>query len=80
MSGWLSAAALLLVSLGLGRYSMTLQREIAKAVASPDLKERFVALGFAPVGSTPEEFAAFIRSEMETWGKVIRAGNLKPDG
>jgi tripartite-type tricarboxylate transporter receptor subunit TctC len=58
----------------------TLQREIAKAVASPDLKERFVALGFAPVGSTPEEFAAFIRSEMETWGKVIRAGNLKPDG
>ena len=58
----------------------TLQREIAKAVASPDLKERFVALGFAPVGSTPEEFAAFIRSEMETWSKVIRAGNLKPDG
>jgi tripartite-type tricarboxylate transporter receptor subunit TctC len=58
----------------------TLQREIATAVASPDLKERFVALGFAPVGSTPEEFAAFIRSEMETWGKVIRAGNLKPDG
>ena len=57
-----------------------LQREIAKAAASPDLKERFVALGFAPVGSTPEEFAAFIRSEMETWEKVIRAGNLKPDG
>jgi tripartite-type tricarboxylate transporter receptor subunit TctC len=58
----------------------TLQREIAKAVASPDLKERFVSLGFAPVGSTPEEFAAFIQSEMEAWGKVIRAGNLKPDG
>ena len=57
-----------------------LQREIAKAAASPDLKERFVSLGFAPVGNTPEEFAAFIRSEMETWGKVIRAGNLKPDG
>ena len=58
----------------------TLQREIAKAVASPDLKERFVALGFAPVGSTSEEFAAFIRSEMENWSTVIRAGNLKPDG
>lgn len=56
-----------------------LQREITKAAASPDLKERFVSLGFAPVGSTPEEFAAFIRSEMETWSKVIRAGNLKPD-
>ena len=57
-----------------------LQREIAKAAASQDLKERFVSLGFAPVGNTPDEFAAFIRSEMETWGKVIRAGNLKPDG
>ena len=57
-----------------------LQREIAKAAASPDLKERFVSLGFVPVGNTPEEFAAFIRSEMETWEKVIRAGNLKPDG
>jgi len=56
-----------------------LQSEIAKAAASPDLKERFVSLGFAPVGNTPEEFAAFIRSEMETWSKVIRAGNLKPD-
>lgn len=56
-----------------------LQREIAKAVASPDLKERFLALGFAPVAGSPEEFAALIRSDMETWGKVIRAGNLKPD-
>jgi tripartite-type tricarboxylate transporter receptor subunit TctC len=56
-----------------------LQREIAKAVASPDIKERFVALGFSPVGSSPEEFAALIRNDMDTWGKVIRAGNLKPD-
>jgi len=46
---------------------------------SPDIKERFATLGFVPVASSPEEFAALIRSDMETWGKVIRAGNLKPD-
>lgn len=56
-----------------------LNREIAKALASADIKERFATIGFVPVGSSPEEFAALIRSDMETWGKVIRAGNLKPD-
>jgi tripartite-type tricarboxylate transporter receptor subunit TctC len=34
-----------------------LNREIAKSMALPDVKERLVALGFDPVGSTPEEFA-----------------------
>jgi tripartite-type tricarboxylate transporter receptor subunit TctC len=56
-----------------------LNREIARALASPDIKERFATLGFVPVGSSPEALAALIRSDMETWGKVIRAGNLKPD-
>ena len=56
-----------------------LNREIAKALASPDIKERFATIGFVPVGSSPEEFAALIRSDTETWGKVIRAGNLKPE-
>lgn len=56
-----------------------LNREIAKAVMSPDIRERFATLGFVPVGSSPEAFAALIKSDMETWGKVIRAGNLKPE-
>jgi tripartite-type tricarboxylate transporter receptor subunit TctC len=56
-----------------------LNREIARALAGADLKERFAALGFAPVASSPEEFAALIRSDMERWGQVIRAANLKPD-
>ena len=56
-----------------------LNREIAKALASPDIKERFPTLGFTPVGSSPEEFASLIRSDMDRWGKVIRAANLKPD-
>jgi len=56
-----------------------LNRELVKALASPDIKERFVSIGFVPVGSSPEEFAALIKSDTENWSKVIRAGNLKPD-
>jgi len=56
-----------------------LRREIARALASPDIKERFPALGFTTVGGSPEEFASLIRSDMDRWGKVIRAANLKPD-
>lgn len=54
-----------------------LQREIAKALARPDMKERLLALGCDAVGSTPEEFAARIKSEVPFWGGVIRAADIK---
>jgi tripartite-type tricarboxylate transporter receptor subunit TctC len=54
-----------------------LHREIAKIIALPDMKERLATLGFEPVVSTPEEFASRIRVEIESWGKVIRAANIK---
>jgi tripartite-type tricarboxylate transporter receptor subunit TctC len=56
----------------------TLHREIVKIIALPDMKERLMTLGYDPVGSTPEEFARRITAELETWGKVIRAANIKP--
>jgi tripartite-type tricarboxylate transporter receptor subunit TctC len=56
-----------------------LRREIARIIALPDVKERLPALGFEAVGSTPEEFAARIKVEIETWGKVIRAANIKAE-
>ena len=56
-----------------------LNREIAKALTYPDVKERFATVGFIPVGNSPEEFAALLKSDSENWAKVIRAGNLKPD-
>ena len=56
-----------------------LNRELVKALANQDIKERFATIGFVPVGSTPEELAALIKSDTENWSKVIRAGNLKPD-
>ena len=42
------------------------------------IENRLIAIGFDPVASTPEEFAARIRSEIATWGKVIWAGGIKP--
>jgi tripartite-type tricarboxylate transporter receptor subunit TctC len=54
-----------------------LNREIARILAQPDMKERLVTLGCDAVASTPEEFAQRIRTEIETWGKVIRDANIK---
>jgi tripartite-type tricarboxylate transporter receptor subunit TctC len=55
-----------------------LHREIVGIIALPEMKERLIGIGFDPVASSPEEFAARIRSEIATWGKVIRAGGIKP--
>jgi len=54
-----------------------LSREIAKAVARPDIKERLKVLGFKGVGNSPEEYAARIKLEIDKWGKVIHDANLK---
>jgi tripartite-type tricarboxylate transporter receptor subunit TctC len=54
-----------------------LNREIVKIVALPDMTKRLTEIGFDPVGSTPEEFAARMKVEIEMWGKVIRDGNIK---
>jgi tripartite-type tricarboxylate transporter receptor subunit TctC len=54
-----------------------LQREIVKALALPDMKQRLLALGCDAVGSSPEEFAALIKSEIPFWGEVIRAAKIK---
>jgi tripartite-type tricarboxylate transporter receptor subunit TctC len=54
-----------------------LYREIAKAVAQPDLKERLAVLGFKPVANTPDEFATRIKLEMEKWSKVVRDAKLR---
>jgi tripartite-type tricarboxylate transporter receptor subunit TctC len=56
-----------------------LNREIINAIEQPDMKERLPTLGFEAVGSTPEQFAKQIKFEIETWGRVIRAANIKAE-
>jgi tripartite-type tricarboxylate transporter receptor subunit TctC len=54
-----------------------LNTELNRALASPVLRERFVALGIEPVGSTTAEFGAKIHAEWDKWGKVIAAAGLR---
>jgi tripartite-type tricarboxylate transporter receptor subunit TctC len=54
-----------------------LQKEIAKAVAQPDVKEKLANLGFVPVANTPEEFGKRIRLEIDKWGKIVRDAKLR---
>ncbi|WP_426958470.1 Bug family tripartite tricarboxylate transporter substrate binding protein [Muricoccus radiodurans] len=56
-----------------------LQAEIAGVMTLPDIRERFAALGVEAVGSTPEAFGAFIRSETMKWGRVIRSAGVRPE-
>ena len=56
-----------------------LHREFARIVQLPDIKERLIANDFDPVGSSPEQFSAFIRKEMARWAKVVKASGLKAD-
>jgi len=52
-------------------------REVAKAVAEPDVKQKLTALGFIPIANTPEEFSARIKTEMAKWGKVVHDAKLR---
>jgi tripartite-type tricarboxylate transporter receptor subunit TctC len=54
-----------------------LHREIARIVALPEVRERLSALGFEPIGSTPEEFAVRTKWEIDKWANVIRTAGIK---
>ena len=54
-----------------------LAAEVIKAVRHPDTVKRFTALGIDAVGSTPEEYAANIRSEIEKYARVAKAAGVK---
>jgi tripartite-type tricarboxylate transporter receptor subunit TctC len=55
-----------------------LNREIVKFVHAPEVNKMLVDEGAEPAGSTPEQFRAFIRSESQRWGNVIRKSGLQP--
>jgi tripartite-type tricarboxylate transporter receptor subunit TctC len=53
--------------------------ESSKLVKQPDVRERLIASGVDPAGSTPDEYGAYVRSEVEKWAKVIKATGAKAD-
>jgi len=56
-----------------------LNRETVKALTTPDVKERLIAQGFEVRTSTPEEFAAYIKTEYTKWSKIVKASGAKAD-
>ncbi|MBX9812532.1 MAG: tripartite tricarboxylate transporter substrate binding protein [Burkholderiales bacterium] len=56
-----------------------LNTEIAKAMQAPDMREHLASEGADPVTSTPEQFAAFIRAEIDKWSKVVKAAKVTHD-
>lgn len=56
-----------------------LSAEVARILQLPDVAQRFQLDGAETVGSTPPEFAAFLKAEMQKWSKVIRDAGIKPE-
>ncbi len=54
-----------------------IQQELAKMVASPEVRERFATMGAEGVGSTPAEFAAMLANETARYARLVKEANLK---
>jgi tripartite-type tricarboxylate transporter receptor subunit TctC len=54
-----------------------LNREIVRVIRSPEMQPRWLELGYTPIASSPQEFATQIKGDIEAWGKVIRAADIK---
>lgn len=56
-----------------------LNRQILKALASDDVKAKLSAQGAELLGSTPQEYAAYLKSELARWEKAIKTSGVKPE-
>ena len=56
-----------------------LNREVTKALADPNVKERLIALGLFPVGSSADEMSSLVKSQLEHYRKVITQAGIKAD-
>jgi tripartite-type tricarboxylate transporter receptor subunit TctC len=55
-----------------------LNRIAVEAMRSPDVKEKLASQGATLVGNSPDDFAAYIKSEIAKWGNVVKAAGIKP--
>jgi tripartite-type tricarboxylate transporter receptor subunit TctC len=56
-----------------------LHADLVKAIQDPDVKKKFADLGVEAVYDTPEQFAAFIKSETAKYGKLIKDAGIKAE-
>ncbi len=53
--------------------------DVVTALRRPEVIDRLATVGFSAIGSSPDELAAVMRSDLAKWGKVIRENNLKAE-
>ena len=56
-----------------------LQKAVAESLQDEEVKKRFHDVGAQPIGSTPAQFADYLKKEDAKWGEVVRKGNIKLD-
>ena len=56
-----------------------LNAEVLRVLAAPDFRSRITLEAVSPIGSTPEEFGSFMRSEIVRWAKVVKDSGAKVD-
>jgi len=56
-----------------------LQKAVAESLQDEEVKKRFGDVGAQPIGSTPAQFADYLKKEDAKWGEVVRKGNIKLD-
>lgn len=56
-----------------------LNQAVNRAIREPDVAEKITSQGNEVAGGTPEEFGAFIKSESDRWGALVKAHNIKPE-
>jgi tripartite-type tricarboxylate transporter receptor subunit TctC len=56
-----------------------LYKEVAEILRAAEVKRELAALGAEPVGDTPDEFGAFLKTDMARWGRIIREKGIQPD-
>jgi tripartite-type tricarboxylate transporter receptor subunit TctC len=55
-----------------------LSAAVQRIVNTPDIRERFAGFNLEPVGSTPAEFAAFLREDLQKYARIAKAAHIEP--
>jgi len=59
--------------------AMKISADIARVLKAPEMRDRFIAQGADPVGSTPDEFATYMRAETAKWARLVKASGARAD-
>jgi tripartite-type tricarboxylate transporter receptor subunit TctC len=56
-----------------------LNRELARIMASPEVREKLLNVGMEPTTSTPEQYTEFIKAEVVKWTRVVKAAGIQAE-